>query len=129
MQDAKPLLRFCILISCIPHPASMSWLGAWIVTSVIAALDTGTTWSAVINSRIPLRRVVGDYLLVYADMDHADYLTMHETHALDRVATIAVVGMLRLSPDVEDRMDALAAEIETKLTTARLRMAMGGFQH
>ena len=124
-----------------------SWVGAWfgyiadvlsgkhvdIVASVIATLESQGAWIRVVESRVPLRRQDYPYLRVYADWSrHPKMLGLHDPVALDRSVVIRVVGMLRLSGTgdtvtVEDEMDELAAEIETALTTSRLRGNLVGF--
>lgn len=124
-----------------------AWLGGWlgrisaalggthtdIVAAVISILSGHGSWITIVESRIPMRRAVWPYLMVYADWDRSARVTLHDPSPYDRTATIAVVGMLRLpcsgdTQTIEDQMDALASDIEIWLTTDQLRGVMAGFQ-
>lgn len=77
-------------------------------------------------SRIASSRQVWPYLMVFADGETSEPITVTEPMVSQRSLSVAVVGMMRLpgtgdTQTVEDRMDALAEEVETKLTTAAVR--------
>ena len=83
-------------------------------------------WQLVTPSRIASSRQVWPYLMVFADGETSEPITVTEPMVSQRSLSVAVVGMLRLpgtgdTQTVEDRMDALAEEVETKLTTAAVR--------
>jgi hypothetical protein len=64
--------------------------------------------------------------MVFADGETSEPITVTEPMVSQRSLSVAVVGMMRLpgtgdTQTVEDRMDALAEEVETKLTTAAVR--------
>jgi hypothetical protein len=94
---------------------------------------TPTNWGSVIETRIATQRQIWPFLMVYVVDEQAEQLLMHPVGIYDRSATIHIVGMLKMPgtgdgsgnmETVEDRMDALSAEIETKLTNATLRTAV-----
>jgi hypothetical protein len=83
-------------------------------------------WQLVTPSRIASSRQVWPYLMVFADGETSEPITVTEPMVSQRSLSVAVVGMMRLpgtgdTQTVEDRMDALAEEVETKLTTAAVR--------
>lgn len=101
------------------------------IRSAIATIlkSSPTNWQSVTETRIQSPRQVWPYLMVFAESDVATPLSVNLPGMYDREITIAIVGLLRLpgSGDtytIEDKMDAVAAEIETKLTTATLRAAV-----
>ncbi len=97
------------------------------IASLLAA--TPSNWSTVLQTRLVTQRQVWPFLMVYVTDESVDSMLIHPTSIYDRTAQVNVVGMLRMpgmgngtgdSETVEDRMDAMAAEIETKLTAATL---------
>lgn len=87
-------------------------------------------WTQVVESRISSPRQIWPYLMVFAESDIAGKISVNLPCIYRRSLSITVVGMLRLpgSGDhstIEDRMDALAAEVETKLTNTTLRAVTG----
>jgi hypothetical protein len=64
--------------------------------------------------------------MVFAESDTSDPQTVSDPCVYGRELSISVIGMLRLpgtgdKETVEDRMDEVSAEIETKLTQSALR--------
>lgn len=90
-------------------------------------------WKSVIESRIASSRVIWPYLMVFAESDSSEPTTVSDPCIYGRELSLAVVGMLRLpgtgdTYTVEDKMDAVAAEIETKLTQSILRGSVPSIQ-
>lgn len=82
-------------------------------------------WGSVIESRIASTRVIWPYLMVFAESEQAE-ATFTNPASYMRDLTVTVAGMLRLpgtgdTQTIEDKMDDVAAEIETKLTQTTLR--------
>ncbi len=87
---------------------------------------TPTTWVSVLETRVPTKRQVYPYLMVYSDGEAVDNLTEDDPTVLQRDMNIVIVGMLRMpggheTITIEDKLDAVAAEIETKLDFAALQ--------
>lgn len=83
-------------------------------------------WSSVTKSRIASTQQIWPYLMVFAESEQSAQSTQTDPCIYDREVTITVVGMLKLpgtgdTYTIEDRMDAAAAEIESKLTQSALR--------
>jgi hypothetical protein len=83
-------------------------------------------WSSVIGSRIASTMQRWPYLMVFADSEQSDAVTVNDPCVYDRTLILTVAGMLRLpgtgdTYTIEDKMDECAAEIETKLTQSALR--------
>ena len=98
---------------------------------------TPTNWASVLQTRIATTRQIWPFLMVYAVDESAEQLLIHPVGIYDRTATIHVVGMLKMPgtgdgsgnmETVEDRMDALSAEVETKLTNATLKASVAKVQ-
>lgn len=92
---------------------------------------TPTNWTVVSESRIQTTRQVWPYLMVFAESSADEGLTDTAPKAYNRELTLTVVGLLKLpgsgdTQTVEDKMDVMSAEIETKLTTATLRAVVSG---
>lgn len=105
------------------------------VATILAT--TPTNWASVLQTRIATTRQVWPFLMVYAVDEATEQLLIHPTGIYDRTATIHVVGMLKVPgtgdgsgnmETVEDRMDALSAEVETKLTNATLKAVVAKTQ-
>lgn len=101
------------------------------IASLLAS--SPSTWSQVIESRIPSSRVIWPYLMVYAAQESAEKISVESPCIYLRRVEILVVGMLRLpgsgdTQTIEDKMDAMAEEIETKLTNTTLRAVSGVLQ-
>lgn len=106
-----------------------------IIRSAIATIlkTSPSNWSSVSESRIQSTRQQWPYLLVFADGETSESMTLTLPMPYERDVTISIVGLLRLpgtgdTYTVEDKMDSLAAEIETKLTTTTLRAAVSRVQ-
>ena len=95
------------------------------VAKVLAPTENGT-YAHVHPSRIdsPSKK---NYLKIYCDVDSAESLGTSEPVVYDRVAKLVFVGHLSLpgtgdTVTIEDKMDALCEEVETKLTNASIRL-------
>lgn len=112
----------------------MSHARKTIRNAVATILKTSpSNWSSVAESRIQSTRQQWPYLMVFADSETSEAVTMTLPMPYERDVTISIVGLLRLpgtgdTYTIEDKMDAVAAEIETKLTTATLRAAVSKVQ-
>lgn len=91
---------------------------------------TPTNWESVLQTRIATDRQIWPFLMVYVVDEQSEQLLIHPAGIYDRTATVHIVGMLKMPgtgdgsgsmETVEDRMDALSAEIETKLTNTTLK--------
>ena len=84
--------------------------------------DAPSNWRRVFETRMAPMRDVLPYLLVYIESELTDPITVHPTALIHRDMNLIVRGHVRIPDDetVEDEMDAVAAEIETKLTQAAL---------
>ena len=85
-----------------------------------------TLWTRAHETRVPSPRQVWPYLMVFAVNDASLKQTIHPTSIYDREVTINVIGMLRLpgsgdTQTIEDKMDAVASGVETKLTHAAMQ--------
>jgi len=94
---------------------------------------TPTNWASVLQTRIVTQRQVWPFLMVYVVDEQAEQMLIHPAGIYDRTATFHVVGMLKMPgtgdgsgnmETVEDRIDSLCAEVETKLTNATLTAAV-----
>jgi hypothetical protein len=86
---------------------------------------TPAAWGQVFETRIPSPRAVLPYLMVFSDGDAVDASSVNLPDTYLRDLNLVVAGRLRLpgnndTETVEDRMDALAAEVETKLKFSTL---------
>ena len=99
------------------------------IATVLAAA-TPTNWGKVFETRLVTSRQVMPFLIVYASDETATSLLIHPSSIYDRMLTINIVGMLKMpgtgdgtsmTETIEDRMDAMSAEIETKLTNTSLQ--------
>jgi len=84
-----------------------------------------TAWGPVFETRVPSSRAVLPYLLVFSDGEAVDASSVNYAGIYVRDLNLIVAGRLKLpgnndTETVEDRMDALAAEVETKLSFATL---------
>lgn len=110
----------------------MSHARAQIRTAVKTILSAGNnTWAMVVASRVQPLRQVWPFLLVYSDGEADQQVTTNYPVVYEREMSLTVVGMLRVTGSgdvgaetVEDLIDTLCAEIETKLTSAALRTAL-----
>lgn len=91
------------------------------------------TWTTVTETRIASSMQIWPYLMVFAESDQSQPATVDSPYVYSREMTLTVAGMLRLdgtgdTQTIEDQMDAVAAEIETKLTQSALYAALPGVQ-
>jgi hypothetical protein len=83
-------------------------------------------WGSVIGSRIASTMQRWPYLMIFAESEQIEAATVTDPCVYERQMTLSVAGMLRLpgtgdTYTIEDKMDEVAAEIETKLTQSALR--------
>lgn len=98
--------------------------------AIATVLSTApTNWVKVFETRIVTSRQVMPFLIVYASDEACTSMLMHPASIYDRTITIQITAMLKMpgtgdgtgmTETVEDRMDVVAAEIETKLTRTSL---------
>jgi hypothetical protein len=93
-------------------------------------------WKSVVESRVASTRVIWPYLMVFVESETSQVGVVNDPCNYDRDLIISIVGMLRLpgtgdKESIEDRMDEVAAEIETKLTqdTLRAKVMVGSLEH
>lgn len=105
------------------------------IASILAT--TPINWASVLQTRIVTTRQIWPFLMIYADDEQAEQVLIHPVGIYDRTATIRIEGMLKMPgtgdgsgnmETIEDRMDAMAAEIETKLTNTTLKSAIAKAQ-
>ena len=95
----------------------------------LLSAGTPTNWKRVFKTRITPSRDVMPYLMVFIGPEVNAPLEVHQGPDIQREMQLSVRGRVRISGDgepVEDDMDALAAEVESKLTFAALNTALGG---
>lgn len=85
-------------------------------------------WKRVFASKTPPDRDVLPYLLVYVDSGDYDTLDIHSGHRQQRDYDAVVSCRTRLidGEDLENKLDAMAAEVESTLTFSALNTALGG---
>jgi hypothetical protein len=98
------------------------------IREAVATILSGQpiAWQSVTETRIASTRQIWPYLMVFAESDQSNPTTVSDPCVYGRELTLTVAGMLRLpgtgdTYTIEDKMDAVAAEIETKLTQSALR--------
>ncbi len=104
--------------------------------AVATILDTGTptNWvKPVEKTRIPSPRQKWPFLMVYSTGEGDEAISPLNPAIYLRTIGISVVGMLRLpgsgdTISIEDKMDALALEVESKLTFNALESTLSGVQ-
>lgn len=85
-----------------------------------------TEWQIVFNSRIAPARDVTPYLLVYIESETTEPLDIHPGYTMMREMMLTVKARTRVieGEQLEDKLDAMAEEIEQTLTTTALRAAV-----
>jgi hypothetical protein len=83
------------------------------------------TWGLVFETRLPSSRAVMPYLMVFDDGEPLEAISVLASGIYQRDLNMIIVGRVRLpgnndTETVEIRMNALAAEVETKLTFSAL---------
>lgn len=84
-------------------------------------------WGLVTATRTNSTRQIWPYLKVYTEAEDATPTTLCEPSIYTRTLSLAVVGLVRLpgtgdTSTIEDKMDALAEEVEIKLASAAMRV-------
>ena len=88
----------------------------------IAADVTGlvTTGSNVFQARVyPLEDSALPCLLVYSTSEESEILNQGTPRLLSRTLNITIQGVAAESPDIDDKLDLIAKEIETALSADR----------
>lgn len=105
------------------------------IRSAIATIlaTTPSAWSQVIETRIQSPRQIWPYLMVFAESEDSDDSVVDLGGIYSRNLLVSVVGLLRLpgtgdTQTIEDKMDTMAAEIETKLTYTALKTTVSAVQ-
>lgn len=95
---------------------------------------TPTAWSSVMKSRISTKRQEKwPYLMVFTTNEADEVISVNDPAVYLRTISLAVIGMLKMpgtgdTVTIEDKMDALALEVETKLTNATLKALVNKVQ-
>jgi hypothetical protein len=104
--------------------------------AITALLNSGThaKWTRAYETRVPSQRQVWPYLMVFSPSDISVKETIHPASIYSKDTTINVVGMLRLpgsgdTQAIEDKMDAMAVDIETRLTYTALNASLPKIQN
>ncbi len=101
-----------------------------IIEDVVDILNaTPTTWKTALAGRVEPLRIIWPYLLVFADSEKEEAMTVHSPSPITRDMSLNVVGKIKLpgnadTSSIEDSMNALCSEVETKLTSAALRATL-----
>lgn len=112
----------------------MSHIRAQVKDALATILGTSpTTWGRVYKTRVQSTRQVWPYLMLYSAGDTTEILSVDDPIIYQRNVSIVIVGMLRMPSNsdkqtIEDKMDALSLEVETKLTSAAVRSALTGIE-
>lgn len=93
--------------------------------AVANVLDNSmVNYARVYESRLPPLQQVWPHVAVFDETEGDAALTIHAGHIQERDLRLVTEGRLQVvgnPEDMEDRMDTVAAEIETKLTETALR--------
>lgn len=91
---------------------------------------TPTNWSRVFLSRISPQRDLPPHLLVYVSAESSEADDIHVNHLQMREVTLTVRGRHRIVDGelIEEKLDAIASEVETKLKTTAVRALIPGVQ-
>lgn len=84
-----------------------------------------TSWKSVQPQRIASTRQIWPYMMVFSENDKVETMNENQPAVYLRTVKITTIGMLRLPSNndkqtIEDKMDALALDIETRITFAAL---------
>jgi hypothetical protein len=96
--------------------------------------STHTKWTRAYETRIPTtRQQQWDYILVYPAAEAVQAELIHAPNIYTREMTLNIIGMLRMpgngdTQTIEDKMDAMSVDIETRLTYAALVAAVSGVE-
>ena len=93
-------------------------------------LDGTGSWTAVFTTRVSSPRAIWPYLMVYADGEPIEQVSV-TSGVYERSATFAIMAMLRVPGNgdkqtIEDKIDDICAEIESKITVPRLTSILSG---
>jgi hypothetical protein len=100
------------------------------IAAVLAA--SSVSWRSVIESRVASTRQIWPYVMVFSTGDSLEVISVNDPTIYSRTINIAIVGMLRIANTdtitIEDKMDVMALEVETKLTNAAIRAVLPGIE-
>lgn len=105
----------------------MSHVRTQLVNAVATLLEAApTNWSVVWKSRFHPARDIAGYVQVWTEGDDVEAEGIEAAHMQLREVTLVTRGRLRVieNEDDEDRVNTLAAELETKLTHTALNTAL-----
>lgn len=102
------------------------------VTTLLNA-STHSKWTRAYETRIPSARQVWDYIMVYPSDEPVVAELIHSPNIYTREMTLNVIGMLKMpgntdTQTIEDKMDAMAVDIETRLTFSALSAVVSGVE-
>lgn len=97
--------------------------------AIVTLLNTSpTNYNRAYNTRIPPMQQVWPYLLVWNETESIPQMTIHPAGLQMRELSLTIEARLQLqqreTETLEARMDTVAAEIETKLTSATIQTAL-----
>ena len=98
-------------------------------SAVVTLLNTSpTAYRRAYNTRIPPQQQVRPYLMVWAESEAIPDRTIHPSSMQLRDMSLVVEARVQLpqreTEELENQMDDVAAEIETKLTLAAIQTAL-----
>jgi hypothetical protein len=114
----------------------MSHVRKTIRNGVVTLLNNSThaLWTLAYPTRIPpTRQQAWDFIMVYPSEEPVQAELIHSPNVYTREMTLNVIGMLRMpgntdTQSIEDKMDAMAVDIETRLTYAALSAVVSGVE-
>jgi hypothetical protein len=102
------------------------------VTSAMASLLTpkASTWQSVLQSRIQSSRQLWPYVMIYSSGDIVEDLVTDDPALYLRAVDVSVIGMIRVTDplSIEDDMDAISVEIESRLINSSMRSLIPNFE-
>jgi len=98
-------------------------------SAVVTLLNTSpTAYRRAYNTRIPPQQQVWPYLMVWAESESIPDRTIHPSSMQMREMVLVVEARVQLpqreTEEMENQMDDVSAEIETKLTLTALQTAL-----
>lgn len=106
----------------------MSHVRKQIRDAVGALLSASTEIDAVFKTQIKPARDIWRIALVYTKSEQSEALVIHPTQLIERVVglTVKVFQKFTDDEDVEDYLDVIASDVETRLTYSALNSALSG---
>lgn len=89
-------------------------------------LESPIKWITVQKTRIQSQRQIWPYLMVFSTGDTDEKVSVDEPCIYQRTIPIIIIGMLKMpgngdTQTIEDKMDDLSFEVESKLTNEKLK--------